>query len=180
MGGLFGIGGSSTKTDRTTQLGSWGDLSSLTGTTSSIGGSGTATGQANTQAGTNYFSSLLSNQPGVISQAVAPQVSALTGQAQQQRQQTSEFGNRSGGTTASQQATTSQTSGQISNLINSLIPGAASNLENVGVQQQGLGLTAFGEAGATAGELGTLTEQAREQDIQQQNQIGAGIASLIV
>jgi hypothetical protein len=179
MAGLFGIGGSAAKTDRTQQLGNWGTLSNLTQTNTNIGTSNVGAGTGNVNSGTNYFQSLLSNKPGAVAQAVAPQVSAITGQAQQQRQQASEFGNRSGGTNAGQQAVTSQTSGEIGNLINSLIPGAASNLEQTGLSQEQLGLTSLSQAGTNAGTLGSLIGGARELDVSQANMEGAGIASLL-
>ncbi len=175
---MFGIGGSSANTDRKNQLGSWGDLSSLTSQTSKIGGQNVAAGESNISTGANFFQSLLSNKPGAVAQAVAPQVSAVTNQAQQQRQQQAEFGNRSGGTNAGQQATTSQTSGEISNLINSLIPGAASSLASIGGTQEQLGLTAFGQAGQTAGTLGSLTGGARQLDVATQQAQQAGLADL--
>ncbi|HKM80541.1 MAG TPA: hypothetical protein VJY15_06220, partial [Candidatus Acidoferrum sp.] len=176
---LFGIGGSSSKTDRNNQLGSWGSLSSLTNQTQQIGGQNVAAGESNIGTGANFFQSLLSNKPGAVAQAVSPQVSAVTGQAQQQRQQAAEFGNRGGGTNATQQATTSTSSGEITNLINSLIPSAASNLETIGGQQESLGLTALGQAGTNAGTLGSLTGGARTTDLAQNNAQGAGIASLL-
>jgi len=176
---LFGIGGSSAKTDRNNQLASWGSLSSLTNQNQTIGGQNTAAGQGNVNTGTSFFQSLLSNKPGAVAQAVQPQVSALTGQAQQQRQQQAEFGNRAGGTNAAQQATTSQTSGEISTLINSLIPGAAQALTSTGLQQENLGLTALSNAGSTAGTLGSLTQGARNLDVPTQQAQQAGIASLL-
>ena len=178
MSGLFGIGGSSTKTDRGNQLSSWGDLSSLTNATSAAGGKGVAAGQQGLGQAQSYFSSLLSNEPGKVAQAVSPQVSAITGQAQQTRQTASEFGNRSGGTNAIQAAQPAQESAQVTNLINTLIPQAATNEANVASSQGNLGATLYGQAGSTAGTLGTLTEGAREVDIQQQNQLGQSAGQL--
>lgn len=178
MAGLFGMGGSAAKTDRNNQLASWGSLSSLTNQTQNIGGQNVAAGESNIGAGANYFQSLLSNKPGAVAQAVAPQVSAVTGQAQQNRQQQAEFGNRSGGTNAAQQATTSQTSGEITNLINSLIPGAATALTSTGQAQESLGLTALGQAGTNAGTLGSLTGGARNLDVATQQAQQSGLADL--
>lgn len=178
MAGLFGIGGSAAKTDRNNQLASWGSLSSLTNQNQTIGGQNVAAGEGNVGTGTSFFQSLLSNKPGAVAQAVQPQVSALTGQAQQQRQQQAEFGNRAGGTNAGQQATTAQTSGEISTLINSLIPGAATQLTQTGLQQENLGLSALSNATTAAGTLGSLTGNARNLDVATQQAQQSGLADI--
>jgi hypothetical protein len=175
MAGLFGIGGSAAKTDRSQQLSTWGDLSSLAGQSQSIAQQQAGAGNTALNAGQNYFQSLLSNQPGAVSQAVSPAVNTLLGQEEQQKQTTAEFGNRSGGTNSAIQSLTSTTSGDITNLINSLIPNAANSLATIGNARLGAGISSMGQAENTEGELGTLIGQARPEDVKQQQQQGQEI-----
>ena len=179
MAGLFGMGGSASKTDRKQELKSWGDLSSLTDQSSKIGTQEVAAGQKATGKGEDFFSSLLSNDPGKVASAIAPQVNAVTGQEQQQRQQMAQFGNRGGGTNAASQHLGIDASSQITNLINTLLHQAATQESNIGLQREGLGLQSLSNASSTAGNLGTLTEGARQADKESEAAMGGGIASLV-
>lgn len=165
MAGLFGLGGSASGTDRGTELGAWGTLSDLSNFGKNKGEK--AIGQAST-----YWSDILSGDPTKTAQAIAPQSKIIAGQAEQQRKTTSEFGNRSGGTNAANQMIDTNSAAAIQNLINSLIPQAASHLENIGGMELNLGA-------GTAATLGNQTERSREFDIQQENQTGAGISQLL-
>lgn len=165
MAGLFGLGGSAVDTDRSKQLGAWGDLSDLSGY-------GKNQGEKNTNQASTYWSDILSGDPTKTAAAVAPQANIIRGQAQQQKLTTSEFGNRSGGTNATGQMIDTSSASAIQNLVNSLIPQAASHLEKIGSDQLQLSAN-------TATSLGDQTEKAREFDTQQANKLGGGIGSLL-
>lgn len=143
MGGFLGIGGSSAKTDRATQLaaqqGEW-----------NIFNYGLTTGQKGQQTGQNelsqalstlgpaqsYFQSLLSPSRQQVAQRSAPSIAAVEGQAQAQRGAAFEFGSsRVGGTAASQNAAEANTQSSIDQIINqNLVQGqqeGAQGLEQV-------------------------------------------------
>jgi len=165
MSGLFGMGGSASKTDRTHELGAWGTLSD-------VSNFGTGAGKTNITSGTADFKDILSGDPTKVSEAIAPQAGAIRSQANQQIQTNSQFGNRSGGTNASNQQISTNAEGKVQDLINTLIPQAAQNLESTGLSELSAGSSA-------AGELGSQTESARQFDKQQEGQLGGSIASLL-
>lgn len=154
LGSLFGGHGS--KTDRKFELGAFGQLQDLMFNAKDKGNSEFTAGQGGLDSAMKYFQSLLSGDRSTIEGAIAPQVSALTGQAQQQKETESQFGNRSGGTNAANQMTTERISGEISNLINSLIPGAAQELGALGTTREGIGLQALGLDESAAANLAAL------------------------
>lgn len=162
---IFGLGGSSTTTDRGTQLGSWGQLGNL-------GGYGTNQGEKNTNQAADFYSDILSGDPTKQAAAIAPEASVIEGQAEQQKKTQSEFGNRSGGTNATDQMIDTNAKSSVQNLINSLLPQAAAGLTQIGGEQLNLGESAEST-------LASDTESAREADTQQQNMLGGGIASLL-
>lgn len=164
MSGLFGFGGSASKTDRGNQLTSFGSLSDTAHF-------GTKSGEGGITAAQDYFQSLLSGDPTKIAGAIGPQASIIKGQAQQQKQQLAEFGTRSGGTAGAASMIDANTQGAIQNLINTLIPQAATQAGN-------LGLSTLSTGANSAAELGSLATTARSTDLQNESQMGGGIFSL--
>lgn len=165
MGGLFGIGGGSSKTDRNQQLTSWGTLNDINAFTEPFG-------EKNLTTASNFFNSILSGDMGQISKTLAPEISTITGQAEQQKKTNAEFGNRAGGTNSANQALTAGENAQINSMIDSLLSGSASALASIGLStlqtgQQGI---------ETAGQQAT---NSRPTDLQQGNLLGGGIASLL-
>ena len=53
-------------------------------------------GEKNLNVSSDFMNDLLSGDPTKISQVLAPQIDAITGRAQQQKNNLAEFGNRSG------------------------------------------------------------------------------------
>ena len=147
---IFGIGGEASKTDRKHELDAWGTLGD-------ISHYGAGEGKKNTGAAGDYWQAILSGDQKKIAQASSPQTSVIQGQAQQQKNQLAEFGNRSGGTNAGSQMIDTEADKAVMDLINTLIPQAATNLANLGTNELSLGESA-------AGTLGQQTEAARQAD----------------
>lgn len=100
-------------------------------------------GQQNLTASSDFMRDLLSGDPTKISQVLAPQISGITGRAQQQKQGLAEFGNRSGGNTSAAAGIDSGVNAQITNLTGSLIGGAANSLGSMGENLLGQGSSDF-------------------------------------
>lgn len=156
------IGGSSNKTDRKEQLGGWGDLQSVFDWANPFGQKTAQSGVNDLNKAGDFYSSILGGDRAKIGQVLAPEISNIQGQVSQHSKTLSEFGNRSGGTNAGIQAGETAGSTQIQQLIDSLLPGAASGLTQVGSTLGGLGLSAVnmgsnaaatisGQAGADRG-----------------------------
>lgn len=115
-------------------------LNSQIGELGSIAGSATKTGQTDLSSASNFFNSLLT---GGAAKTLAPQISSVQKQGQQQLQTLSQFGNRSGGTNAKAQTSSDTSRAQINDMIASLTGTAASNLGSLGTSSLGLGLGAY-------------------------------------
>jgi hypothetical protein len=110
--------------------------------TAGIGNFGTTQGEEATATANNFWESILSGDPGKISQVLGPQESAINKQGQQQKKTLSEFGNRSGGTNAQAQSIDDTTRSSINDLISRLTGGAASALGASGESLLSTGLSA--------------------------------------
>lgn len=145
-------------------------LNSTMNQTGSIAGYTSNLGQNNTTAGSNFFSSILSGDPSKIAQTLAPEISAMQGQGQQQKNAIAQFGNRSGGSNSAAQNIDSSNRANLTNLIGGLQSGAASTLLSSG--QSLLGQS-----------LGALNQEANMSQLQMQNWqnsiLGSGITGLI-
>jgi hypothetical protein len=109
-----------------------------------IGGFATGLGEKNLSQASNFWSSILSGDPTQTAKSLAPQISTIEQQAQQQRNTGAQFGNRSGGTNASNQMIGDQATGSINNMISSLLGSSASNLGNSGAGLLSQGASAYG------------------------------------
>jgi hypothetical protein len=94
-------------------------------------GSTMATGFGDTNAASNFFQSLLQGG-GATSKVLAPQVSAIQKQTQQQKQTASQFGNRSGGTNSQMQMADASGRASYNDLVSSLLGTSASSLASIG------------------------------------------------
>lgn len=104
----------------------------------SLAGYSANLGQNDTNLASQYYAALLSGDPSKISQALAPEISANQDQAEQQKRNIAEFGNRSGGNTAAANAIDTHSRGNIIDLIGQLMGGAAGNLGNLGTTNLGM------------------------------------------
>ena len=80
----------------------------------------------------SLMSALLSGDPGKISQMLAPQISAVSKQANQKTQTNAEFGSRSGGTNASNQNTMDTARSTVNDLVSNLTTGALNSSASLG------------------------------------------------
>lgn len=158
-------GGSSAKTDRTTQLKAGSDASGgidqLKKFATELFGTGTAdtkTGLADVKSGlsdtdkaSKYYSDILSGDPTKVMAAVAPETKAVSSQVDQATKESVNTGNRSGGSNAALQDTKFKASGAVGDIIARARGSAAGGLERTGAQRSGVGL---GEAGIGVSETG--------------------------
>jgi hypothetical protein len=134
-----------------------------------IAGFGTSVGEGDVGAASDFDQTLMQGNPAQTAKLLAPQIGAITGQGQQQKDTIAQFGNRSGGNNSESQTIDDKTRGNIDNMISSLTGGAAANAGNLGVQEQGVGLQA-----------NQLQDEESQQALQnEQNSVfGKGIADL--
>lgn len=158
-------GGSSAKTDRTTQLKAGGDVSSGVDTlkkfATDLFGTGTADtktgladvkgGLSDTEKASKYYSDILSGDPTKVMAAVAPETKAVGAQVDQAVKSADTSGNRTGGSNAQLQDTKFKAAGAVGDIIAKARGGAAGGLERTGASKAGTGL---GEAGIGVSETG--------------------------
>lgn len=131
------------------------------------GGVATKLGTNDTSTASDFFHSILS---GGGSKYLAPQTDAYAKQGSGQLMNLSQFGNRSGGTNSEAQQVGDHTRASTNDLYSSLSSGAATGLENIGVQQQQLGLE-------NEGQEDQVTQQIQQN--QANSILGKGISSAV-
>lgn len=102
-------------------------------------------GEGDINQASSFWSGILSGDPAKIGQVLGPQIQAIQGQGQQQKQTNAQFGNRSGGTNATNQAITDTTKSNVNNMVSSLTGSAASNLGSLGTNLLSQGTSALGD-----------------------------------
>jgi hypothetical protein len=107
-----------------------------------IAGTETSLGEGAQQAGLGFQEQILSGNQADEAKLLAPQISNIQKQGQQQIQTASQFGTRSGGTNAAAQNNIDTQRGQVSDMISKLTGGAASALPGEGQNAVNTGLTA--------------------------------------
>jgi hypothetical protein len=156
-------GGSSSKTDRSQTLQSYGDLDSIISQLSKTGSTTTGAGASDTGAASKYFSDIVSGDPSKVMAAAAPEVKAITGQATQQKKQIANLGgSRTGGTNTVTQNIDTSARGQIADTIAKQRSGAAGELGKIGAGETSAGIGASSNAGTTATNLGDLSADSRK------------------
>jgi hypothetical protein len=106
----------------------------------SSAGFASGVGQGDVTAASKWYDSILSGDPTKMAEAVAPETSAIQGQAQQEKNKLAQFAPRSGGTTAAVAGLDANTRAQIIKLLGGLQSGAAGNLSSLGTTEQGVAL----------------------------------------
>ena len=109
-----------------------------------IGGFATGLGEKNLSQASNFWSSILGGDPSKVAKTLAPQISSIQQQGQQERQGLAQFGSRSGGTNAASQMIGDKSRGAINDMIASLMGGAAGNLGSMGGSLLSQGQSAYG------------------------------------
>lgn len=141
-GGLYG--GSSAKTDRSTYLQGQGALNN-------VFNYALPTGEAATSQAVDYNSKILSGDRAAVTQAEAPEINAVTGQADQAKKQQAAMGtSRSGGVNAGNQQRQTQVQGAVTDLIDKARPQAAASQASIGANTLGLGSNAAQNSAADA------------------------------
>jgi hypothetical protein len=153
--GFLGIGGSSSGTDRKNTLAGYGDLGNIFNTGVAQGNQQLSQGNQNTGSAANFDNQILNGNRSSIMSALSPQISSITGQANQARKQQANLGTaRGGGVNAGDQQMQQQEQGAISNVVGGAQPAAAKDLAQIGAGQTSAGGNLLG-LGANA--AGTLT-----------------------
>lgn len=111
----------------------------------SISQYGVNTGESDINQAGGFWSSILSGDPTKIGQVLGPQIQAIQGQGQQQKQTLGQFGNRSGGTNAKAQTIGDTSRSEVNNLVGNLTGAAASNLGSMGQNLLSQGTSALGQ-----------------------------------
>ena len=107
-----------------------------------IAGFGQSLGEGDLQNASGFYNDILSGNSAKQAAVLAPEISDIQKQGQQQIATAGQFGNRSGGTNASAQNNIDTQRGQVSNMISSLTGGAASGLASIGQNALNTGLAA--------------------------------------
>lgn len=145
MGGFFGIGNSSAKTDRGRALGGWNAMWDVWGKSMDalqpaqraegmINASPTVSGGVgDLDTASDFWRSVLSGDKGATAAAAAPAVNAVNAQAAQKRTEQAQMGTARGGGTAGYNTMPEFERGSnITNAIFGLVPQAAQSLESTG------------------------------------------------
>lgn len=146
------IGGSSAKTDRTSQLYGQGKERDIGNYLQALGQRLTGQGIADTKTGlgevgkaAKYYSDILSGDPSKVLASVSPSVSAITGETDQAKTAIARGGNRAGGSNAQALQLNEKARAAILDTINKAKPGAAAGLERTGASTAGIGTTESGQ-----------------------------------
>ncbi len=184
MGGMFGLGGSASKTDRKNQLQGYGDLQNIFNYGLPAGQQGQQQGQEQLGQAGSYWSKLLGGDRTSIMSALQPEISSVTDQGNAQRRQAASMGTaRGGGTNALNQQSQTQEAKQISNLVAGARPQAAQQVGQIGTTElnNSANLLGLGNQAATnltnaaSNSYGTTAGQA-----QQQGQAAAQMAAMLL
>ena len=116
------------------------------GALSGIGKFGTSAGEADISAANNFWTSILSGDPGKISQVLGPAISGINKRGQEEKKTLGEFGNRSGGTNAEAQSIDDTTRGAVTTMTSDLTGKAGSELGSLGTGLLNTGLSATSSA----------------------------------
>lgn len=176
MGGFLGIGGSSWKTDRKTELQGFSDLHNVFNFALPFAKSAAQTGANSTAAGTDamssslgYWQKLLSGNRATAQQAVAPEANAAMSQADAQKRQLASSGTaRGGGVNAVNQQRDTDTMAKVDNALFGARPQAAtqvakvgSDIAHTGLGQQSIGMDALRTGESTAANITDIARMSR-------------------
>lgn len=107
-----------------------------------VSGFGTAVGEGDIGAASDFDKTLLDGDPAKTAKLLAPQIKNITDQGQQAKSTIAQFGTRSGGNTSKAATIDDSTRGNIDDMVSKLTGGAASELGSLGENTLGLGLNA--------------------------------------
>jgi hypothetical protein len=119
-------------------------------------GFATSAGEGLVDSSSTLMNALLSGNSADISKLLAPQISTLQKQGQQQIQTSSQFGNRSGGTNAANQNVIDSTRANVSDMTAQLTGGALNSSASLGSSLLSQGMSGYG---TSFGEAKTMQDQ---------------------
>jgi hypothetical protein len=135
-------------------------------TASGVSGFGTGVGEGAVSTGLGFEEGLLSGNQGEEAQLLAPEISNIQKEGQQQIQTAGEFGNRSGGTNASAQNNIDTQRKSVNDMVAQLTGQAATGVTTAGENLINTGLTASTDQ---------AQEAQQELDNQKNSLLGQGI-----
>jgi hypothetical protein len=112
------------------------------GNAGNIMGFGTSVGEGDISAASGFEEGLLSGNGAEEAKLLAPEISNVQKQGQQQINTAAQFGDRSGGTNASAQNNIDTQRANVNNMVSQLTGGAATTLGNLGTSTLNTGLNA--------------------------------------
>ena len=180
--GFLGIGGSSSKTDRTNQLNATTGAFNVFNSGLSNESAAQTAGTGDLSAATNYWRSLLSPGRTVATQNAAPAIDATVAQADATRNQGGQFGTgRTGGTAAANQGAATNTQSTIDQIINQNLTGgkatAAQELQSAGSTELSNAVANLGISGSSADAIMSNASNSYQFNTQQQEKLGASVGS---
>lgn len=176
----MGIGGSASKTDRSTTLAGYGGLENLFNFAIPAAKNLVSTGADAISQSLGYYSKLLSGNRPAMQQAIAPEANAALAQSDAQKRQLAATGTaRGGGTAAINQNRKTATDAEIDNMLFGAQSSAAKTTGALGTSTVGAGTNLASTGEAAAADLTKSAVQSQEESNAQGNMIGQGIAQLI-
>ena len=150
-----------------------------------MGGNNLNAGSGNVQAGTNFFNTLLNGNQANTTAMLQPDIDRIRGANQNTIQSLSTLMPRGGGRSGTLFNESYAPTAQIQSLFNSARSGAAGNLANIGLGQEGIGTNLFGagnqalntSTGANQNLFGDAFGQRQYQN-QLYGQLGQGLFGL--
>jgi hypothetical protein len=122
-------------------------LEGAEGTAAGVAGFGTSVGEGDISAASEFDQNLLNGNSAEDAKLLAPEISNITGQTQQQADTIGQFGGRSGGNNSEVQAAGDKARAGVNDMVAKLTGGAASSLGSLGTSTLGLGLNANEQQG---------------------------------
>jgi hypothetical protein len=178
MGGIFGLGNSSAKTDRGRALGGWNAMWDVWNKSMGTNPAAMATasetpgakaGESNLDFASDFWKSVLTGGKGPATAAAAPAINATNAQADQKRMEQAQMGTARGGGTAGYNTQAEVERGaDVQNALFGMIPAAAQQIEQIGGSQAQIGqrqlalaLEQLGVSQAVARDIVTTSMQSR-------------------
>lgn len=121
-------------------------LSSAIGKAGQVGDFATGLGESASTTAVNFDKGIASGDPAQIAKLLAPAISTLQNQKQQQQKSTAEFSNRSGGTNASSATAGDKVRANLNDMVASLTGKAVGDLGNLGTSLTSTGLSGLGDS----------------------------------
>jgi hypothetical protein len=178
--GFLGIGGSASKTDRSTTLKGYGALENVFNYALPQGEAGITGGQEGLGAASSYWQNLVSGNRSTLQTAIAPEANATLSSADAARRTNAALGTARGGGVAGQnQQARTGTQAQIDNALFGARGNAATQLAKTSSAEANLGANVLGLGETSAANLTSDAIGSKEESDANASAIGQGVGSLI-